>query len=166
MSLRRCSSSEALPPISSRAMRRDRITPTHSLRRRADRTVLVLSVATLVLGVVATALVPLLGGLFADDGARLDQLAVFGWSAYAAATAAVTPYGSLAAVRGRQAAVLGIRAGESVVSIAIVLLVVLLGGSVYLVPFVLATVSACSGLAMRLLLLETDASTSPTGAPG
>ena len=147
-------------------MPRDRTTPLRALRQRADRTVLVLSIATLVLGLVATALVPLFGGFFADDSNGLDRLAVFGWSAYAAATAAVTPYGSLAAVRGRQAAVLAIRAGESVLSITIVLVVVVLGGSVFLVPFVLAIVSGCSGLAMRLLLLEADAVTSPTGELG
>ena len=144
----------------------DRTTPLQSLRRRADRTVLVLSIATLALGVVATALVPLLGELFTAGADGLDQIAVFGWSAYAAATAAVTPYGSLAAVRGHQAAVLGIRAVESFLSIALVLVVVLLGGSVFLVPFVLAVVSGCSGLAMRVLLLETDVIISPTGQHG
>jgi O-antigen/teichoic acid export membrane protein len=142
---------------------RDRTTPLRSLRRRADRTVLVLSLATLALGVVATALVPLLGDLFTAGAGGLDRIAVFGWSAYAAATAAVTPYGSLAAVRGHQAAVLGIRAGESLLSILVVLVVVLLDGSVFAVPFVLAVVSGFSGLAMRVLLLETDAVSSPTG---
>lgn len=142
---------------------RDRTTPLGSLRRRADRTVVVLSAATLALGVVATALVPLLGELFTDDANELDQITVFGWSAYAAATAAVTPFGSLAAVRGRQAAVLAIRAVESLASILLVLFVVTSGGSVVLVPFVLAVVAGVSGLAMRLLLLDTNEVPGPAG---
>ena len=145
---------------------RDRTTPLRSLRRRADRTVLILTVATLVLGVAATALVPLLGELFTDDDNGLDQMAVFGWSAYAAATAAVTPYGSLAAVRGRQAAVLAIRACESVLSVVCALMVVVLDGSVVVVPFALAVVSGCSGLAMRVLLLDANEVTDPVGEPG
>lgn len=144
---------------------RDRTTSMRSLRRRADRTVIMLSVTTLTLGVVATALVPYVGELFTDGGDQLNRVAVLGWSAYAAATAAVTPYGSLAAVRGRQAAVLGIRAGESVLSILIVLtMVMVLDRSVFLVPFVLAIVSGMSGLAMRMLLLEKDAESTARSA--
>jgi O-antigen/teichoic acid export membrane protein len=145
---------------------RDPMTPLQILRRRADRTVVVLSAATLTLGAVATALVPFLGHLFTSGGDELDQLAVFGWSAYAAATAAVTPYGSLAAVRGHQASVLAIRAGESFLSIVVVLAVVLLDGAVYLVPFVLAVVSAFSGVAMRVLLVEVDEVQGPTKRRG
>ncbi len=131
---------------------RDRTSSLGALRRRADRTVALLSVATLAVGGVAAALVPIVGGFYTDTDGGLDRLAVLGWAAYAAATAAVTPYGSLAAVRGRQAGVLAIRAGESLVSIALVLILVLSGGSVFLVPLALAVASGASGLAMRVLL--------------
>jgi hypothetical protein len=143
---------------------RDRTTSIRSLRRRADRTVLRLAVATMGLGVVATVLVPYVGGLFANDGEVLDKRAVLGWAAYAAATAAVTPYGSLAAVRGQQAGVLGIRVCESLVSITVVLVLVVLDGSVFLVPFVLAIGSAVSGFAMRRLLVD-ETPQPPTSAP-
>ena len=66
----------------------------------------------------------------AADLRRLDLLtvtAVIGWCAYAVSVAAVTPYGALAAVQRRQAAVLGLRTADSVLSLSAVAVLLLTG---------------------------------------
>lgn len=123
------------------------------LMRRADRAVMLLVATTIVAGAVAVLSSSDLGGFLADDGEVLSRWAVAGWSAYAAATAAVTPYGSLAAVRGRQAAVLAIRVAESVLSIAGVAVLLVVDGSIMVVPFVLAAAALVSGVALRVNVL-------------
>lgn len=132
----------------------DRTASLGGLRRRADRAAATMLLATVVVGLVATAAVPvlaepLLGGSFA-----LSTLAVLGWAAYAASCAAVLPYGSLAAVRGHAAQVLALRVLDSGASLALVAVALLaLDGPVAVTPWLLSFGSFAGGLLCRQVLL-------------
>lgn len=119
--------------------------------RRADRTVVAMLAGIVVIAVVAVLLLPWLGPLL--FGARPDLVAVIGWLAYTVSVAGVTPYGALAATRGRQSAVFAIRAGDTVFSLAAVLVAISLGAPPSVLPFVLTAGSALGGLAIRTVLL-------------
>ncbi|MGN6446057.1 hypothetical protein [Amnibacterium sp.] len=93
--------------------------------RRADRAVFALLAFTAAIGVVAVVLLPFVGRTLFS--AQPDLRAVIGWLAYTASVAAVTPYGALAAVSGGQAAVFAVRAADTVVSLAAVVVGLLLG---------------------------------------
>jgi O-antigen/teichoic acid export membrane protein len=127
--------------FASYARARDR--PLPALVRRADRAVVALMVGTTLLGLAASITVGFFGKLIVGDGDPLSAMAVLGWSAY----------GSLAAVRGKQVAVLAVRVAESVVSVVAVLVLVGLGAAVNTVPFVLAVVSVASGAYLRIRTL-------------
>jgi O-antigen/teichoic acid export membrane protein len=132
---------------------RDRTRPLGELLRRADRAVVLLLVLTSVAGAGAVLLTGPLGDALLDEGDSLSRLAVVGWAAYAAASAAVTPYGSLAAVRGRQRTVLLVRAAESSVSVGAVAVLLLADVDIMAIPLVLAAIAAASGAALRLPVL-------------
>ena len=114
--------------------------------------------------VLAVVGLPWLGPLLTDGQYPLQVPAVVGWVAFAASVAAVTPYGSLAAVRGRQVAVLTWRVLDSVVSLIAVVVVVLAGRSAEWVPIVLAVGSLLGGLAIRQLVLRREVRRSPVPA--
>ena len=133
--------------------------PTHELVRRADRAVLRLLAVALVVGVGAVLLAPVAGPLVA--GRPLDAVAVAGWAAYAASVAAVTPYGSLAAVRGGQARVLAVRVSDSLVSIAAAVAVLGLGGPASAVPVALCVGSVLGGLLTRRVVIGLGAAETP-----
>jgi O-antigen/teichoic acid export membrane protein len=119
---------------------------------KADRAVFQLLVATVVIGGSALLALPEIGQLVI--GHRLNVLMVVGWIAYAASVATVTPYGALAAVRGKQAAVFGVRMADSGFSLATAVLLLGLGGPVEVVPFALTLGSVLGGLAIRSFLLR------------
>ena len=123
------------------------------LMRRADRGVLGLFAATIAMAIIAVLGIGLLGPLLTGGSIELSVVAVIGWCAYAVSVAAVTPYGALAAVRRRQAAVLLLRTADSVLSLAAVVAMLMLGGSVDWVPVVLAAGSLAGGIAIRQILL-------------
>jgi hypothetical protein len=122
------------------------------LVRRADRSVISLVAGTILVGAAAIAALPLAGPLLV--GHPIGLTAVVGWLAFSATVAAVTPYGSLAAVRGRQAVVFGVRLADSVASVVGVILLVALGGAIVFAPAILALCSLCGGLAIRFLVLS------------
>jgi hypothetical protein len=93
------------------------------------------------------------GPLLTGERIQLDVTAVVGWCAYAVSVAAVTPYGALAAVRRRQAAVLGLRSADSLLALAGVVALLLSGADAAWVPLVLAACSLAGGIAIRQLLL-------------
>jgi hypothetical protein len=126
------------------------------LRRRADRAVGALAVLAVSAGAAATLLVPVAGGLVVNGETVLSRTAVMGWALYAAATATVTPYGSLAAVRGRQAWVLGVRAAESVISIGLVIVALAIDWSAASAPYLLASAALASGATLRRVLQEIE----------
>ena len=103
--------------------------------RRADRGVRLLLAITVAFGVVAVLCVPVLGPLIAGGQYDIPVTTVVGWVVYAISVAAVTPYGALAAVRGLQAAVLAVRVGDSLVSLALAAAVAYVAGSAECVPF-------------------------------
>jgi O-antigen/teichoic acid export membrane protein len=120
-------------------------------RRRADRAVLALLALTVGLGVVALVLLPWAGPLL--FGTPIDALAVLGWLVYAASVAAVTPYGTLAAVIGRQSTVFLIRASDSALSALAVIVALWFGAEPRLMPLLLAAGSLLGGLAIRFFVL-------------
>ena len=120
-------------------------------RRRADRAVLALLAVTVGLGAVALAVLPWAGPLL--FGTPLDAIAVLGWLVYAASVAAVTPYGVLGAVMGRQVAVFAIRATDSALSALAVGAALWFGAEPRLMPLVLAAGSLLGGLAIRFFVL-------------
>ena len=87
------------------------------LLARADRGAGVLLAGTLGMAVLAVGAAPVFGHLVTDGDFDLASVAVLGWGVYAASCAVVLPYGSLAAVRGHQARVLGLRLVDSLVGI-------------------------------------------------
>lgn len=133
-------------------------------RKRADRAVLALLALTVGLGVVALALLPWAGPLL--FGTQLDALAVLGWLVYAASVAAVTPYGALAAVIGRQSAVFAIRACDTALSAITVIAALWLGAEPRLAPLLLAAGSLLGGLAIRFFVLRRVQPTSNGSATG
>jgi O-antigen/teichoic acid export membrane protein len=115
--------------------------------RRADRAVAGLVVFTVLVGVVALVLLPVAGPvLFA---AAPQPLAVAGWLLYSVSVAAVTPYGALAAVAGRQALVFAIRAGDTLLSLAAVLVGLGIGIAPAWAPALMVIGSLAGGLALR-----------------
>jgi hypothetical protein len=130
---------------------RDRDHPLGAVLRRADLTVGALVAGTVVMGVIGVALLPWLGPLL--FGVHPDAGVVIGWLAFTVAVAATTPYGSLAAVHGGQRRVFAIRLGDSLLSLAGIAVVLLLGASPGWVPYVLAGGALLGGLAIRFLVL-------------
>ena len=128
------------------------------LIKKADRAVLGLLGATAVIGLSAAALLPLLGPLL--FGVAPELFSVLGWVAYSASVAAVTPYGSLAAVRGRQETVFTIRAIETALGAAFAGVALAAGLEAWTVPFVIASTSLAGGGALRFFVLERMARTS------
>ncbi|MHA6693432.1 hypothetical protein [Homoserinimonas sp. A520] len=139
----------------------DKAKPVGEKLRRADRSVLALVGFTVLVGAVLVAALPWAGALL--FGTAPDLLAVIGWIAYTASIAAVTPYGALAAVGGRQAAVFAVRAGDTAIAIAFAWVLLAAEGSVQWVPAVLALASVLGGLAIRFLVLVPLVRQSPGG---
>ncbi len=118
---------------------------------KADRAVAALLGVTVVMGVVLVLALPLIGPLL--FGTTPQFAAVLGWLGYTASVSAVTPYGALAAVGGRQAVVFAIRLGDTVFSALAVVIILLLGAPPAFAPIALASGSILGGLAIRFLLL-------------
>ena len=129
----------------------DKQKPITEKLRRADRSVLALVGFTVLVGAVLVVVLPWVGALL--FGTAPDLLAVIGWIAYTASIAAVTPYGALAAVGGRQAAVFTVRAADTAAAIGFAWVVLAAGGGVQWVPAALAVASILGGLAIRSFIL-------------
>ncbi|WP_193608514.1 hypothetical protein [Nocardioides lijunqiniae] len=128
--------------------------PMSALLHRADRGAAALLAACAVVAVVTTAGTGLLGPLLTGGRFELAPLAVLGWAVYAASCAAVLPYGTLAAVRGDQAKVLGLRVADSLGGLAATAVALLwLGLPVWAAPWLLAAGSVAAGAACRQRLL-------------
>lgn len=143
---------------------RSRDTSTAALLRRADRGVAVLLAMTAAGGAAALWLLPVAGPLI--TGRAPDTLAVAGWLAYAGATAAATPYGTLAAVRAGSLRVFLIRLADTVAALAAGLGILGAGGSYALVPLAAAAVALGGGIALRQFLLVPLAASRPEPEQG
>jgi O-antigen/teichoic acid export membrane protein len=123
----------------------------HHRLRRADRAVAALVGVTVAIGVAAVLLLPVAGPLLFKRGP--DSTAVLGWLAYTASVAAVTPYGALAALGGRQAVVFGIRVSDTVLSLVAVMIALALGMDPAWSAAVLSVGSLAGGLVIRFGLV-------------
>lgn len=134
---------------------RTRDVPTSALARRADRASLVMLVGALVVGIAGTLAAPELGRLVTGSSYSMQPLAVFGWAVYAASSAAVMPFASLAAVRGRQSRVVLVRLIDSCLSVIFVsVLLFVTISDVSWSPFALAAGSFIGGAAIRSFVLK------------
>lgn len=125
------------------------------LRRRADRAAAAMVGGAVVVGAAAAVSVPVLGHLLSAGAFEVSPLAALGWACYAASCAAVMPYGSLAAVRGRQLAVLVVRLVDAAVSLLLVAFFLLVVGvDPALVPWLLSVGSFVGGVLCRQVLLS------------
>ena len=132
----------------------DRTAPLADLLRLADRGAAALLASSVVVAVVATIAVPVLGDVLTGGGYDLAVPAVLGWGIYAASCAVVLPYGSLAAVRGRQAGVFGLRVLDAATGLAATAVALWwLGASPSVAPWLLSVGSVGAGLLVRQRLL-------------
>ncbi len=122
--------------------------------RRADRSAAALLGASVLLGAGVTAATPLVGDALTSGRFEVDQLAVLGWALYAASAAVVLPYGTLAAVRRRQQAVFLVRCADSVVSVALLALLLRAGAPAAVMPFALSVGSLLSAAVIRSWVLR------------
>jgi O-antigen/teichoic acid export membrane protein len=124
---------------------------TASLLRTADATFVGLLVVSLALGAVAAAATPALSDLVTSGQYSVDSVAVFGWAIYAASTASVMPFATLAAVRGKQASVFLVKLVEAAASLLMVAAAVRMHSS--WAPYGLAAGPLVAGILVRQWLL-------------
>jgi hypothetical protein len=97
----------------------------------------------------------LFGHFVTGPSFSLLPLAVFGWAVYAASSAVVMPYASLASVRGRQRLVVALRTADSAFSVGLLAAVMFVGNaSASWAPYVLAVGSFIDGAVIRWLVLQ------------
>lgn len=132
---------------------RDRVLPLRALVSRASRTSLALASGALVLGALLWAAAPLVGPWITGGSFALPAVAVLGWAVYAAATATLQPFVSLAAARGRQRAALAVRLVDACVSLAALGGLLAVGLPYEATPFVLAAGPFVGGLITRSVVL-------------
>lgn len=136
------------------------------LLRRADRAATVMLAGAVLVGGATWAFLPQLGSLVTADAFQLSAVATLGWACYAASCAAVLPYGSLAAVQGKQQWVLLIRVVDSALALALVLIVLrVLGLGPELLPWLLSTGSFVGGVLCRQVLLRPRRNPAPATSP-
>lgn len=140
---------------------REKGSPLAARLRAADRAVLALVGFTILVGAALVAALPFAGLLL--FGASPDAVAVIGWIAYTTSIAAVTPYGALAAVAGRQAAVFAVRSIDTLAAIALVAVALAAGLGAPWVPALLAVASVLGGLALRWIVLVPLSRADPSG---
>ena len=154
--LLRCSPSVAPVPISSPHTPVPRRCPWTSCCRSPTDAVVKLTTIVVAFCLAAMALMPLLGPVLTGDEYELSAFMVAGWAVYAASLAGVMPYAQMASVRGREAAVFGWRAADSVASLIATYVIVDITNSVEWVPLILAAFPILSGIAIRQLVIERD----------
>jgi hypothetical protein len=96
------------------------------------------------------------------DSFTLPAATVLGWALYAAATATLQPFVSLAAARGRQRAALFVRLTDAFVSLGSLGALLALGLSYEATPFVLAVGPLVGGLITRSIVLRPMLREQPT----
>jgi O-antigen/teichoic acid export membrane protein len=142
---------------------RDRTARVTELLPKADTAVIALLGVTVAMGLVFVFALPILGPLL--FGTKPQVASVIGWLGYTASVSAVTPYGALAAVGGRQAFLFAIRLTDTVVSITAVVALLAFGGDASLAPVALAFGSISGGIAIRTLILAPASRREREGTP-
>jgi O-antigen/teichoic acid export membrane protein len=125
--------------------------PVRSMLRRADKAVGALLLGTVVIGIIALVALPFVGPILFPKAP--DVAAVIGWLLYTASVAAVTPYGALAALSGKQAVVFGVRLSDTLFSLITVSVVLLLLVPSSFTAMALSLGSILGGLAIRFFIL-------------
>lgn len=153
---------------------RDRRASLSVLTARATSASVRLALGVLAAGALAALAVPLAGHLVTGSTFAVSPFAVLGWAVYAAASATLQPYASLAAARGRQRAVFGLRLVDSALGLGLLAVAMSVRTMpAFVAPFALAAGMAVGGLLIRRLVLlpmlardhETDLTHSVVGAP-
>lgn len=116
----------------------DRHRPIRAAVRDAGRAAGSLVGASILVGLLAAAAVPVLGPLVAGSADVIDRGAVLAWVAYSASVAATMPFASLAAVRGRQVVVVLLRLADTAVGLLVALVLLHVTHRAELVPLALA----------------------------
>ena len=125
--------------------------------RSADRAALGLTLGVAGIGLVALAALPWLGPLMTGGGYDVPTGAVAGWSVYAAASATLLPYSSLASVHGHQRRVLAFRSLEFASLLAVLVLLLAGGdGGASWTPLALSLGPALTALAVRQAVLAPE----------
>jgi O-antigen/teichoic acid export membrane protein len=125
-----------------------------ALIRRADRAAGAMLIVTLAMAGLATIASPWAGSLVTGSSFSMVPLAVFGWGVYAASSAAVMPYASLAAIRGRQRVVMLVRTTDAVLSLAVLCLLIFPGQmEISWAPYELAAGSFLGAALIRRFVL-------------
>lgn len=135
---------------------RDRTVPLAALRRRARRASIAMAGTAVLVGAGVALLAPVIAPVVIGRSIDVDVVTVVGWAAFAAATATMQPFTSLAVARGHQRAVLVVRCLD--VTVGVGLLAVALGmlsTSVSLTPFILAAGPVLGGVLVRAVVLRT-----------
>jgi O-antigen/teichoic acid export membrane protein len=140
-----------------------------ALIHRADRAAAAMVVLTLAMGGLGTLATPWAGRVVTGSSFSMVPLAVLGWAVYAASSAAVMPYASLAAIRGRQHVVMAVRVTDALFSLAL-LAVILIPADVNAswAPYELAATSFLGAVLIRrfvLLPLRTAEATTQEAQP-
>ncbi|MBJ7450534.1 MAG: hypothetical protein JHC71_00455 [Blastococcus sp.] len=135
--------------------------------RSADRAALGLTMGVAGICVVALAGLPWLGPLLTGGGYAVPVAAVASWSVYAAASATLLPYSSLASVHGRQRQVLLLRSLEFASLLAVLVLLLAGGdGGATWTPLALALGPLLTAVAVRQwVLAPEERSGQPMPAP-
>ncbi|KQZ90330.1 hypothetical protein ASD62_14570 [Phycicoccus sp. Root563] len=132
---------------------RDRSLALTALVTRARRGSAALVLGALGVGLLIWLAAPLVGPWVTGDGFTVPLLAVAGWACYAAAIASMQPFVSLAAARGRQRAMLGVRLLDAAVSLVALVAWLLADLPTAATPFVLALGPVAAGLVTRFVVL-------------
>lgn len=137
---------------------RDRGVSLAVLRRRARRASVAMAAIAVAVGACVAALASVIAPAVIGRSIDVDVVTVIGWSVFAAATATMQPFTSLAVARGHQRAVLVVRCLD--VAVGVGLLAVALGvlsTSVSLTPYILALGPVLGGVLVRVVVLRTPA---------
>jgi len=137
---------------------RDRDMALVDLRRRARRASMAMAGTAVLVGAGVALLVPVIAPVLIGRSIEVDTVTVVGWALFAAATATMQPFTSLAVARGHQRAVLFVRCLD--VTVGVGLLAVALGmlsTSESFTPFILAAGPVLGGVLVRTVVLRTPA---------
>ena len=131
----------------------DRATTIRQAIKSANRAALLLVLIVGIIGVFIVFLSARIGPLITGNEYRLSTIAVGGWIIYSVSVAITTPFGALAAVWGKQAAVFTVRVADSLISLMVTALLLVCSIPVDYVPFALAVGSILGASAIRFYIL-------------
>jgi O-antigen/teichoic acid export membrane protein len=131
------------------------------LRRRARRASTAMAGVAVLVGAVVAGLAGTIAPVVIGRDIHVDVVTVIGWAMFAAATATMQPFTSLAVARGHQRAVLAVRCLDVALGVGMLAVALgLLSAAASLTPFILALGPVLGGVLVRVVVLRT-----PTPSP-